>query len=75
MNDAFKALGEQAATTLDNAARRQKYGQMLDMLEDEAPGAVLYRAREFYGVRKTIAWRPFTLYMMDFRATNLSFGN
>lgn len=74
-NDAFKALGEQAATTFDDRVRLQKYRQMLDMLDDEAPGAVLYRAREFYGVRKDIAWRPFTLYMMDFRSTNLRFGS
>jgi peptide/nickel transport system substrate-binding protein len=74
-NAAFKALGEQASTTLDDGVRLQKYRQMLDMLEDEAPGTVLYRAREFYGVRKGIAWRPFTLYMMDFRAANLRFGN
>jgi peptide/nickel transport system substrate-binding protein len=72
-NDAFKALGTEAATTLDDGVRRQKYGQMLDMLEDEAPGTVLYRAREFYGVRKTLRWQPFTLYMMDFRAANLGF--
>jgi peptide/nickel transport system substrate-binding protein len=72
-NDAFKALGAEAATTFDDAARRRQYGRMLDMLDDEAPGTVLYRAREFYGVRKGIEWRPWTLYMMDFRAANLRF--
>lgn len=72
-NDTFKSLGAEAASTLDNRVRLEKYRRMLDMLEDEAPGTVLYRAREFYGVRKGIEWRPFTLYMMDFRATNLRF--
>lgn len=72
-NEDFVRLGEDAATTLDPKVRFAKYQKMLDMFEDEAPGTVLYRAREFYGVRSQLKWRPFSVYMMDFRASNLSF--
>ena len=72
-NDAYQALGEQAAATLDVDERFALYQQMLDMFEEEAPGTVLYRVKEFYGVRRDIDWHPYTVYMMDFRADNLNF--
>lgn len=71
----FEALGEQAATTLDMAERHDLYQQMLDMFETEAPGTVLYRVNEFYGVREDIGWRPYSVYLMDFRPGNLSFAD
>lgn len=72
-NDAFRKLGEQAGTTLDRERRRALYKEMLDLLEQEAPGTVLYRVPEFYGVRSDVAWQPYSVYMMDFRKENLAF--
>ena len=73
-NGDFQALGEQAGSTLDTAERHALYQQMLDMMEAEAPGTVLYRIREFFGVRSDIGWIPYA-YMYDFRPYNLSFRN
>lgn len=71
-NEAFVTLGEAARSSLDPKVRFAKYQEMLDLFEEEAPGTVLFRTREYYGVRKAISWQPYTVYMMDFRAPNLS---
>lgn len=73
-NAEFQALGEQARATLDVQERYEIYQGMLDLFEEEAPGTVLYRAREFYGVRSDLTWLPYSVYMMDFRPGNLAFA-
>ena len=65
-NDRFKELGQEAMSTLETGKRLEIYQQMLDMFEEEAPGTVLYRAQEFYGVKKNLDWRPY-MYFMEFR--------
>lgn len=72
-NDAFQALGKKAGAMLDPKQRRDAYQKMLDIFDQEAPGTVLYRVKEFYGVRKNIQWQPYSVYMLDFRPDNLSF--
>jgi len=47
--------------------------QLLDAWEDEAPGTVLYQPAEFYALKRSIAWRPYTFYFMDLRNDNLAF--
>lgn len=66
-------IGQAARSALDPVERRRLYGQMLDIFETQAPGTVLYRTTEIYGVRDGINWEPYSVYMMDFRASNLSF--
>ncbi|MDK1494775.1 ABC transporter substrate-binding protein [Sinorhizobium sp. 7-81] len=73
-NKAFQDLGHKAATTLDRKERFGLYQQMLDMFEDEAPGTVLYRVPDFYGVRRDTKWQPYTNYVMDFRPGSFVFG-
>ena len=70
---AFNELGEQARATLDTSVRFEDYQQMLDIWEKQAPGTILYQPLESYGVRKDIAWQPYSFYFMDLRADNLSF--
>ena len=65
-NDRFKELGQKAMSTLETGKRLEIYQQMLDMFEEEAPGTVLYRAQEFYGVKKNLDWQPY-MYFMEFR--------
>lgn len=71
----FLALAARARAELDPEARRALYQQMLDIFETEAPGTVLYRVYEAYGVSDRIDWHPYTNYMMDFRAGSLAFRN
>ncbi|WP_375593215.1 ABC transporter substrate-binding protein [Algihabitans albus] len=72
-NEDFQTLGKKAAATLDANERYRLYQQMQDIWIEEAPGTVLYRAPEFYGVRNNIIWTPYSVYLMDFRPDNLSF--
>ena len=72
-NEPFQELGRRAAATLDTQERYRVYQEMQDMFIEEAPGTVLYRVPEFYGVRRDIAWQPYSVYLMDFRPDNLSF--
>ena len=69
----YNDLGNEARATLDAKVRYDAYQQMLDVWEDEAPGTLLYQPLESYGVRKDIAWQPYSFYFMDLRADNLSF--
>ena len=70
----FNELGEEARRTLDQQKRYDNYQRMLDIWEEEAPGAVLFDPVEFYGVNRSINWSPYSFYYMDFRAYNLSFN-
>lgn len=69
----FDRLAGEARSALDTEVRRGLYQQMLDLIEEEAPGTVLYRVRENYGVSDRLNWHPFTNYIMDFRSDALSF--
>ncbi|RVM17881.1 ABC transporter substrate-binding protein [Sinorhizobium meliloti] len=69
----FDELGKEARRTLDPAKRKAIYHDMLDIYATEAPGSVLYRVPEYYGLRKGIKWRPYTEYTLDFRAGALAF--
>ena len=71
---AFLDLGQTLQTSFDKAERRTAYQKMLDIWEDETPAILLYRPVESYGVRKNIAWRPYTMYWMDFRGFNVRKG-
>ena len=71
--EAFIELRDKARAALDPQVRRDLYQQMLDIFEEEAPGTVLYRVKEAYGVSDKLAWHPFTNYIMDFRKEALSF--
>lgn len=69
----FERLAVEARAALDPEVRRGLYQQMLDVFEEEAPGTLLYRVREGYGVSDRLNWHPFTNYIMDFRGEALSF--
>jgi len=72
--DGFNAIGRELEGEMDLEKRRVLFGRLLDAWEDEAPGTVLYRPFETYGVKKNVRWRPYTFYFMDLRPDNLAFG-
>ena len=65
-------LGRILEQTLDPAARKAAFHELLDVWERDAPAIVLYRPIEIFGVRKDIKWTPYSFYWMDFRAENFS---
>jgi peptide/nickel transport system substrate-binding protein len=70
----FNAAGRALEGEIDLAKRRALFARMLDIWEDEAPGTILYQPLETYGIKKSIAWRPYTFFFMDLRPDNLSFS-
>src|SRR5690606_19455331 len=64
-NEDFRTLATEARSEMDPDARRALYGRMLDIFDREAPGTVLYRVRETYGVSDRLDWHPYTNYVMD----------
>lgn len=70
----FNELQNILITSMDNAARKEAYREALQIWVDEAPGTMLYNPLETYALRKSIGWKPYGLYYMDFRPYNLSFG-
>ena len=73
-NPRFDEAGLEARSTLDVEKRLALYKELMDIWEEEAPGTVLYTPVEQYGVRADIAWQPYSLYVLDFRAGNLQFS-
>lgn len=69
----FNRLGAESLQTTDPAVRRANYLRMLDIWEEEAPGATLYYSVEFYGIRDGVNWQPYSDFYMDLRPSNLSF--
>lgn len=66
----FNALGAQLDLTSDLEARRDVFQQMLDIWETDAPGTILYQPLETYGVRSSLAWRPYSHFYLDLRNDN-----
>ncbi|NPD17453.1 ABC transporter substrate-binding protein [Xinfangfangia sp. D13-10-4-6] len=69
----YNELAARVASLPDGEERAAAYARLMDIWEDEAPGAVLYRPVEVYGVRRSINWRPVTFEFMDLRPYNLTF--
>jgi ABC-type transport system substrate-binding protein len=73
--DEFAALGKRLELEMDVAERKKIHKQMVDIIEDECPGAALWMEVVWYGVRKNIQWKPYSFWYMDFGPRNLKFIN
>ncbi len=71
----YNILAAKVTSLPDGPERKQAFQRMLDIWEEEAPGAVLYRPVEIYGVRRDIGWKPVSFEFMDLRPYNLKFAN
>lgn len=70
MSDEFIAKGEELASITDMEKRKTLEREMMEIWDEEAPGAVLYYPFESWGVRDGIEWEPYSSQTMDFRAEN-----
>jgi peptide/nickel transport system substrate-binding protein len=70
----FNAAGRTLEVETNPAKRKALFEEMLNEWESEAPGTILYQPLESYGVKKSIAWQPYTFYYMDLRPYNLKFS-
>ncbi|MEX2644128.1 MAG: ABC transporter substrate-binding protein [Acetobacterales bacterium] len=69
----FNALHHIIETSADMTERQKASREALEIWNDEVPGTILYNPLETYAVKKSIAWKPYALYYMDFRPYNLVF--
>ncbi len=70
----FNDLQQTIITSMDWAERKEAYREALTIWNDEAPGTILYNPLETYAMKKSVNWKPYGLYYMDFRPYNLTFG-
>lgn len=70
----FNELHRQIESETDMEARKAAYREALDIWMEEAPGTMLYNPLETYALKKSIKWKPYSLYYMDFRPDNLAVG-
>jgi peptide/nickel transport system substrate-binding protein len=70
----YNELTGRLIATPDGPDRRRIFQRMVDIWEDEAPGTIMYRPYELYGVRQNVRWRPVSFEFMDLRPGNLEIG-
>ncbi|CAN1525934.1 DdpA ABC-type dipeptide transport system, periplasmic component [Rhabdaerophilaceae bacterium] len=70
----FNTVGRELEKETDPAKRKALFAKMLDAWEDASPATILYQPLESYGVKKKIAWKPYSFYFMDLRPDNLAFS-
>jgi peptide/nickel transport system substrate-binding protein len=70
----YNELAGLVVGTPDGQDRRRIFQRMVDIWLDEAPGTILYRPYELYGVKRGIRWRPVSFEFMDLRPGNLEFA-
>lgn len=70
----YNALIPALYGTSDPAERKKIFQRFIDIWEEDAPGTILYRPYELYGVKKSINWKPVSFEFMELRPHNLTFN-
>ena len=66
----FLDKGREMSSITDNARRKELARELMEIWDEEAPGALLYYPFESWGVRDGLEWEPYSSQTMDFRANN-----
>ncbi|GAB5471095.1 MAG: ABC transporter substrate-binding protein [Rhodospirillales bacterium] len=72
-NAEFNELGGKLEASTDMAERRALVARMLEIVDEDPPGALLFELPIFYGKVEGVNWQPYAHEYMDLRAGNLSF--
>ena len=72
INEEFNTLGAQLETSTDLAERRELVGRMLEIIDQDPPGILLFELPIFYGKSDAVTWVAYDHEYMDFRAGNLA---
>ena len=67
----FNELAEILFNASDLQQRRAAFAEILDLFEDAMPMTMLYNPVAGYAMKKSIDWKPYTQFYMDFRPDNL----
>ena len=71
-HEEFNRLGKTLERSTDKAERKDLVRKMLQIVEEDPPGAMLFALPIFYGKSEKVAWQAYDHEYMDFRAGNLS---
>lgn len=66
----FNEIGRELTSITDERRRKELARELMDIWEEEAPGALLYYPFESWGIRDGLEWEPYASQTMDFRADN-----
>lgn len=66
----FMEKGREMTSIIDPERRKALARDLMDIWEEEAPGALLYYPFESWGIRDGLEWEPYSSQTMDFRANN-----
>jgi peptide/nickel transport system substrate-binding protein len=72
---AYAAVWERFRFSIDVAARKQAYAELMDMISNDPPVLPLYQPYESFAMRANIAWKPLPghiPYVLDFRAGRIT---
>lgn len=70
----FNRQQDRLISSTETADRKDAYRKALDIWMDEVPGTMLYNPLETYALKKSVKWKAYSLYYMDFRPYNLAFA-
>lgn len=74
-NAEFNAAGRVLESSLDLNERREAHRKMMSIYDNEDPfGTILHFNGMFYGMKKSVEWRPLPVEFMELRPGNLSFA-
>ncbi|MCQ2604106.1 MAG: ABC transporter substrate-binding protein [Spirochaetia bacterium] len=71
----FAEYGEILTTSIDPAERKEAVKKMLIEWDENPPAILLYNTALFYGKVKSIDWKPYPCYFMDFGPRNVKAAN
>ena len=72
-NEEFNSLGATLQTSMDQAARRDAFKRMLEIVDwEDIPGTELHMSGAFYGIRSSLSWTPSPAPYLDFGPTDVA---
>ena len=70
--DDFVETGRAFEAAGDPTERFRLFKELVDIWVEETPGFALWMRADWFGMRKTIDWKPYSFFYMDFGPGNLS---
>ncbi|WMT92550.1 ABC transporter substrate-binding protein [Pelagibacterium sp. H642] len=72
-NEEFNSLGLILQTSMDEAARRDAFERMLEIVDwEDIPGTELHMSGAFFGIRSSLSWTPSPAPYLDFGPTGMA---
>ncbi|MBF9033926.1 peptide ABC transporter substrate-binding protein [Rhodobacterales bacterium HKCCE2091] len=70
-NEPFYELGHRLESSLDVEERKDVFGQMMDIFDEDPPAFILHQMGTFYGKRTDISWEPSESVFLQFAGASI----